>query len=96
MKNSPYSLSFKMFSFSYKHAVDGVIRLAREEGITMWMRGVTMTSTRGLLITSTQVRKFCYIYLILHIWFFGKVTDVRVSGGSVMEIQADRGSSNIK
>ena len=44
-----------LFLFSYKHAIDGVIRIAREEGIAMWMRGVTMTSTRGVMITSTQV-----------------------------------------
>ena len=36
-----------------------MIRIAREEGVSMWMRGVTMTSTRGLMITSTQVRQFC-------------------------------------
>ena len=25
------------------------------EGIAMWMRGVTMTSTRGLILTAAQV-----------------------------------------
>lgn len=44
-----------VFRFSYKHAIDGVVRIAREEGISVWMRGVTMTSLRGVLITSTQV-----------------------------------------
>ncbi|CAB3995964.1 Mitochondrial dicarboxylate carrier [Paramuricea clavata] len=43
---------------NYKHAIDGVIRIAREEGFAMWMRGVTMTSSRGIMITSTQVA--CY------------------------------------
>ncbi|XP_065066193.1 mitochondrial dicarboxylate carrier-like [Rhopilema esculentum] len=40
---------------NYKHAVDGLYRVAAEEGVSAWMAGVTMTATRGLLMTMGQV-----------------------------------------
>ncbi|XP_046855016.1 mitochondrial dicarboxylate carrier-like isoform X2 [Xenia sp. Carnegie-2017] len=43
---------------NYNHAMDGVIRIVREEGLGRCWRGVTMTATRGMMITSTQVS--CY------------------------------------
>ncbi|KAL9957443.1 hypothetical protein ACROYT_G039077 [Oculina patagonica] len=43
---------------NYKHVFDGLYRVATEEGVSMWMKGVTMTSTRALLMTVAQVA--CY------------------------------------
>lgn len=43
---------------NYKHVFDGLYRTATEEGVTTWMRGVTMTSSRALLMTVAQVA--CY------------------------------------
>eukprot|EP00794_Sanderia_malayensis_P008767 gene8767-9704_t len=40
---------------NYKHACDGLIRVASEEGVSAWMAGVSMTATRGLLMTMGQV-----------------------------------------
>lgn len=43
---------------NYKHVFNGLYRTATEEGVSTWMRGVTMTSTRALLMTVAQVA--CY------------------------------------
>ncbi|KAJ7340510.1 hypothetical protein OS493_003262 [Desmophyllum pertusum] len=43
---------------NYKHVFDGLYRTATEEGVSTWMKGVTMTSTRALLMTVAQVA--CY------------------------------------
>lgn len=40
---------------NYKHAIDGLYRVAAEEGVSRWMAGVSMTATRGLLMTMGQV-----------------------------------------
>ena len=40
---------------NYKHAVDGLIRMTREEGITSLFRGVWPNSTRAVLMTVSQL-----------------------------------------
>lgn len=39
---------------NYKHALDGVIRIAREEGITSLFRGLGPNMNRAILMTSSQ------------------------------------------
>ena len=39
----------------YKHAIDGLIRMTREEGITSLFRGVWPNSTRAVLMTVSQL-----------------------------------------
>lgn len=43
---------------NYNHVFDGLYRTATEEGVSTWMRGVTMTSSRALLMTVAQIA--CY------------------------------------
>ncbi|XP_001629043.2 mitochondrial dicarboxylate carrier [Nematostella vectensis] len=43
---------------NYKHVFDGLYQTAKYEGVPTWFKGVTMTSTRALLITVAQVA--CY------------------------------------
>ena len=40
---------------NYKHALDGLIRMTREEGITSLFRGVWPNSTRAVLMTVSQL-----------------------------------------
>lgn len=40
---------------NYKHAIDGVIRVAREEGTSALFRGLGTNLVRGVLMTSSQV-----------------------------------------
>lgn len=39
---------------NYKHALDGVVRIAREEGITSLFRGLGPNMNRAILMTSSQ------------------------------------------
>lgn len=41
---------------SYAHALDGLYRVAREEGLKKLFSGATMASSRGMLVTVGQVR----------------------------------------
>lgn len=43
---------------NYKHAVDGLIRLVREEGVTSLFRGVEANSARALLMTASQLASY--------------------------------------
>jgi dicarboxylate transporter 10 len=40
---------------NYKHAIDGLIRMTREEGVTSLFRGVWPNSTRAVLMTASQL-----------------------------------------
>uniref|UniRef100_A0A9J2PL42 Mitochondrial dicarboxylate carrier n=1 Tax=Ascaris lumbricoides TaxID=6252 RepID=A0A9J2PL42_ASCLU len=40
---------------NYKHAIDGVIRVAREEGVTKLFNGATMATCRAILMTIGQL-----------------------------------------
>jgi dicarboxylate transporter 10 len=40
---------------NYKHAIDGIIRVCREEGSMKLMSGVTMTATRAMFMTFGQL-----------------------------------------
>lgn len=40
---------------NYKHAIDGLIRMTREEGIASLFRGVWPNSTRAVLMTASQL-----------------------------------------
>lgn len=41
--------------YSYKHAIDGLYRVARQEGALKLMNGATMASSRATLVTIGQV-----------------------------------------
>ena len=40
---------------SYKHAIDGLFRVAREEGVCALFNGVSMTATRAMFMTFGQL-----------------------------------------
>lgn len=43
---------------NYKHALDGMIRMAREEGLMSWFRGVLPNSTRAAVMTASQLASY--------------------------------------
>lgn len=43
---------------NYKHAVDGMIRMAREEGAVSWFRGWLPNSTRAAFMTASQLASY--------------------------------------
>lgn len=43
---------------NYKHAIDGLIRMTREEGLASIFRGVGPNSARALLMTSSQLASY--------------------------------------
>lgn len=43
---------------NYKHAIDGLIRLIREEGPRSLMRGVWANTSRGVLMTAGQLASY--------------------------------------
>lgn len=43
---------------NYKHALDGILRMAREEGIPSLWRGVWPNSARGVLMTASQLASY--------------------------------------
>ena len=43
---------------NYKNAIDGLIRMTREEGLTSLMRGVAANSARALLMTASQLASY--------------------------------------
>jgi dicarboxylate transporter 10 len=43
---------------NYKHALDGLIRMIREEGVASLFRGVEANSSRALLMTSSQLASY--------------------------------------
>ena len=43
------------FHFSYKHALDGVMRVAREEGILKLFNGAQWASSRAVMVTVGQL-----------------------------------------
>ena len=43
---------------NYKHAIDGLIRMVREEGIGSLFRGVEANSARAILMTSSQLASY--------------------------------------
>ncbi|XP_059527519.1 mitochondrial dicarboxylate carrier isoform X2 [Myotis daubentonii] len=47
-----------MVNVSYAHALDGLYRVAREEGLRKLFSGATMASSRGMLVTVGQLS--CY------------------------------------
>jgi hypothetical protein len=48
----------KIFHFSYKHAIDGLMRVAREEGFRKLFNGADWASSRAVLVTVGQLS--CY------------------------------------
>ena len=46
---------------SYKHAIDGLYRVVRDEGPVKLMNGATMASSRATLVTIGQVLMCCYL-----------------------------------
>jgi solute carrier family 25 (mitochondrial dicarboxylate transporter), member 10 len=43
---------------NYKHAIDGLIRMAREEGLSSWFRGVLPNSMRAAAMTASQLASY--------------------------------------
>ncbi|KIW14059.1 hypothetical protein PV08_06840 [Exophiala spinifera] len=43
---------------NYNHALDGIIRMSREEGVASLFRGVEANSTRALLMTASQLASY--------------------------------------
>ncbi|KAJ9141841.1 hypothetical protein NKR23_g7622 [Pleurostoma richardsiae] len=43
---------------NYKHALDGLVRMAREEGVTSWFRGVLPNSMRAAAMTASQLASY--------------------------------------
>jgi solute carrier family 25 (mitochondrial dicarboxylate transporter), member 10 len=43
---------------NYKHAIDGLIRMTREEGVASLFRGVGPNAARALLMTSSQLASY--------------------------------------
>jgi solute carrier family 25 (mitochondrial dicarboxylate transporter), member 10 len=43
---------------NYKHAIDGMLRMAREEGIMSWFRGVWPNSLRAAVMTAGQLASY--------------------------------------
>lgn len=43
---------------NYRHAVDGMVRMAREEGLTSWFRGWLPNSSRAAVMTASQLASY--------------------------------------
>ena len=43
---------------NYKHALDGLVRMIREEGVSSLGRGVVANSSRGVLMTAGQLTSY--------------------------------------
>lgn len=43
---------------NYKHAIDGMLRMAREEGILSWFRGWLPNATRAAFMTASQLASY--------------------------------------
>ena len=43
---------------NYKHALDGLLRMAREEGVVSLWRGVIPNSIRGVFMTASQLASY--------------------------------------
>ncbi|CUA72476.1 Mitochondrial dicarboxylate transporter [Rhizoctonia solani] len=53
--------------FRYKHAIDGLIRLIREEGVSALARGMSANVTRAVLMNCSQLASYDFFKsLILH------------------------------
>ena len=44
-----------LYNFSYKHALDGVLRVAKEEGILKLFNGAQWASSRAVMVTVGQL-----------------------------------------
>lgn len=42
----------------YRHAFDGLVRMAREEGVRSWFRGALPNSTRAVFMTASQLASY--------------------------------------
>ena len=49
-----------LLSYSYRHAVDGLWRVYREEGVAVLWRGGSAVVMRAILMTIAQVSSLCY------------------------------------
>ena len=50
-----YNLFYFLIWYSYKHAIDGLYRILREEGPVKLFSGATMASSRAIFVTIGQV-----------------------------------------
>jgi len=51
---------------NYKHAFVGMVRMAREEGMRSWFRGVLPTSTRAAFMTASQLASYDETKRLVH------------------------------
>ena len=58
-------MSNYVFFFSYKHALDGIMRISREEGPSKLFNGAQWASTRAVAVTIGQLCFYDFIKLNL-------------------------------
>ena len=54
-----YSSCNTLLTHSYRHAVDGLWRVSRQEGVAVLWRGGSAVVTRAILMTIAQVWSSC-------------------------------------
>ena len=60
-----YVFASEFTTYSYKHALDGVVRVAREEGPIKLFNGATMATSRAVFMTIGQVASYDQIKQML-------------------------------
>lgn len=66
----------------YKHALDGLVRMVREEGVNSLFRGISANCARGVLMTASQLASYdSFKHTLLNTSFFheGLVTHFTAS-----------------
>ncbi|CCG80632.1 putative Mitochondrial dicarboxylate carrier [Taphrina deformans PYCC 5710] len=67
---------------NYKHALDGLVRMTREEGVKSLFRGLTANCARGVLMTASQLASYdTFKHALLNTGFYqeGLVTHFTAS-----------------
>lgn len=67
---------------NYKHAIDGLVRMIREEGVNSLFRGISANCSRGVLMTASQLASYdSFKQALLHTGYFtdGLVTHFSAS-----------------
>lgn len=67
---------------NYRHALDGLVRMTREEGVKSLFRGITANCARGVLMTASQLASYdTFKHALLDTGFFeeGLVTHFTAS-----------------
>ena len=56
---------FVCYCCSYKHAIDGLIKITRQEGFTKLFNGATMAMSRGAIVSIGQIAAYEQYKLLL-------------------------------